>query len=258
MNEREKGQGMKKTHAAVTGGGSALRRYQDVIVGQRSLARLLYFEFCTWLGLVPGALGLLLRKLAWPRLFGSCGRGVTFGWNVLLRHPHRIHIGDNVVLSEGVILDARTDGSSEVLEIGDDTMLANNVSINCKGGRVQIGSRTGIGAQSIIHSIAESPLIIGSDVIIGPRCYLVGGSDYNHADLELPIWRQGIRADGGSVIEDNVWLGAGVTIVGGVTVHSGAIVAAGAVVNHDVGGNEIHGGVPARRIRSRVPNDSKA
>ena len=40
-----------------------------------------------------GALGLALRKMLYPRLLGSCGRNVVFGQNVVLRHPHKIHIG---------------------------------------------------------------------------------------------------------------------------------------------------------------------
>ena len=247
--------GSRKTHAAVTSSGSALQRYQDVIVGRRSLAATLYFELCSWLGPVPGAVGILLRKWFWRRLFGTCGDNVMFGSNVLLRHPHRMHIGNNVVISEGVILDARNSDSVDVIRLDDDVMLANNVSINCKGGTVHIGDHSGISAQTIIHSIANSPLTVGRDVIIGPQCYLVGGSNYNTDNLSVPIWEQGIKADGGSILEDNVWLGAGVTVVGGVTIGSGSIVAAGAVVTHDIDGMSICGGVPARLIRKRTGDD---
>ena len=240
-----------KTHGAVTSSGSALQRYQDVIVGQRSLLRTLYFEFCTWLGVVPGALGLMLRKWFWPRLFGSCGSNVMFGSGTLLRHPHRIHIGSNVVISEGVILDARNNDGTDILTIGDDVMLANNVSLNCKGGQIRIGRNVGLGAQTILHSVANSPLTLGDDVIVGPQCYLVGGSNYRIDDLNTPIWRQGMVEDGGSIVDDNVWLGAGVTVVGGVTIGSGSVIAAGAVVTEDIEPMSICGGVPARLIRRR-------
>ena len=73
---------MKKTHASVTGG-SPLRTYREVIVGAPGWLDLLYFEWCAWLAPVPGAVGLLLRKLFWPRLFAACGRGVVFGVNAL-------------------------------------------------------------------------------------------------------------------------------------------------------------------------------
>ena len=91
----------KKSHAAVTSGGTALQRYKAVIYGKNTFAGLLYYEFCIMLSVIPGALGLFLRKKLWPRLFGSCGRGVLFSSNIILRHPHRIHLGNNIVISEG-------------------------------------------------------------------------------------------------------------------------------------------------------------
>ena len=53
-------------------GGSSLRAYQDLVVGSRSLGRLVLYELVlltsSW---VPGALGLLLRKLLYPLLLGG-------------------------------------------------------------------------------------------------------------------------------------------------------------------------------------------
>ena len=67
---------------------------------------------------MPGALGLLLRSKLYPRLLGRTGRNVTFGVNVVLRHPHKIRIGDNVVIDDGCCLDAKgTD--NEGITIGD-------------------------------------------------------------------------------------------------------------------------------------------
>ena len=240
-----------KTHAAVTTGGSALARYQDVMVGSRSLATTLYYELCAWLGPIPGALGLGLRKLFWPRLLGSCGSGVLFGANVILRHPRRIHLGDRVVVSDGVILDARNSDEARTLVVDEDAMLANYVSINCKGGTVHVGARTGIGAQTVIHSVAGCPVEIGADVIIGPRCYLVGGGSYRLDRLDVPIRQQGIEPDAGAVIRDNVWLGSGVTVLGDVVMESGSVAASGAVVTKPVPANAVCAGVPARVIRTR-------
>src|SRR5262245_20693621 len=74
---------------------SALSKYQDLVVGRRGLGRLVLYElvtlFTSW---VPGALGLVLRKVAYPWLLGACGRNVTFGQGVVLRHPHKIRLGD--------------------------------------------------------------------------------------------------------------------------------------------------------------------
>jgi len=52
------------------------------------------------------------------------------------------------------------------------------------------------------------------------------------------------------VIERNVWIAAGVTIIGGVRVGENSVVAAGSVVTRDVPPNALVGGNPARVIRS--------
>lgn len=243
---------MKKTHASVTEGGTAISRYQGVVVGNGSLIYLLYYEFCMMLSPIPGALGLFLRKLFWPRLFGSCGKGAVFGVNIALRHPRRIHLGDRVVISEGCIIDARNIESAVAIELDSDVILSNNVMISCKNGKIKIGARTGINTQSIVQSTNKCPVVIGADVIIGPRCYIVGGGNYKIDRSDIPIWRQGIKADGGINLEDDIWLGANVTVLGGVTMGKGCVAAAGALVNKPVPSMAICGGLPARIMDTRA------
>ncbi len=52
------------------------------------------------------------------------------------------------------------------------------------------------------------------------------------------------------IIEKNVWIATGATILGGVTVGENSVVAAGAVVTKDVPPNSLVAGVPAKVIRS--------
>lgn len=52
------------------------------------------------------------------------------------------------------------------------------------------------------------------------------------------------------VIERNVWIATGATIIGGVTVGENSVVAAGAVVTRDVPPNSLVAGVPAKVIRA--------
>lgn len=246
MNSR-----INKTHKSITDQGSALSRYQRVMVGQTSISYLLYFELCAWLGKTPGALGLFLRKVFWPRLFGSCGRGVAFGDRVVLRHPKRIHLGDRVVIGEGCVLDARHDDEDRVISLDDDVILSVNVMISCKNGHVLVGSNTGLSAHTIVHATNGCPVEVGRDVIVGPQCYLAGGGNYHFDRTDIPIREQGIRLDGGVVIEDDVWLGAKTTVLDGVTMHTGSIAGAGAVVTQSVPARAICAGVPAKVLRQR-------
>ena len=242
----------KKTHKAITGKGSALGKYQDVIVGNRSFLFLLYFELCGWLGVVPGALGMLLRQLFWPRLFGSCGKKVAFGRGIVLRHPRRIHLGDSVVISEGCILDGRNPETNRAIVLDRDVILSNSVVLSCKNGSIAIGQATGINTGTIIQSTNNCPVTIGADGIIGQMCFVVAGGSYNIDRLDVPIRMQGIKEDGGVEIEQDVWLGGRVTVLGGATVGTGSVVAAAAVVTRSIAPYSIAKGVPARVTGSRT------
>lgn len=241
---------MKKTHEAITGKGSAFGQYLDVIVGKRSILFFLYFELCLLFSIIPGAAGMALRKIFWPRLFGSCGKGVVFGAGIILRHPRRIELGQRVVLSDGCICDARS-GKSPAIIIGDDVMLSNDVMLSCKDGSISIGRNTGINAQTIIQSTNDCPVRIGQDVIIGQRSFIIGGGNYYTDNLDEPIRLQGIKNDGGVVIEDNVWLGANVSVLGGATIGHGSILAASTVMTKSVESFSICKGIPGKVHGSR-------
>lgn len=64
-----------------------------------------------------------------------------------------------------------------------------------------------------------------------------------------------IARKGQVIIQNDCWIGQGVTILGGVTVHNGAVVAAGSVVTKDVPPYAIVGGNPAKVIKYRFPQD---
>lgn len=56
---------------------------------------------------------------------------------------------------------------------------------------------------------------------------------------------------GDIVVDDDVWIGYGATVLSGVHIGQGAVVAAGAVVTKDVPAYAIVGGVPAKVIKYR-------
>lgn len=241
-----------KTHAEITGGRSPLASYQQLIVGRRSLGSLIYFEWCRWLAAVPGALGLVLRKLFWPRLFGSCGKGVVFGGGINLMHPHRIHIGPRCVIGDHCVLDGRNPAGDRVLSLGEGVMLSHGVMLSCKNGNISVGDRCGIGAYTVIQSLgAANPVNIGDDVVIGPRSYITGSGNYNMDRLDIPIAQQGPRDMGGTQLGNGVWLGANVSVQGGVEIGEGAVIGTGAVATKAVPPLAICGGVPAKIIRHR-------
>jgi len=241
----------RKTHYAVTQGGSPLGRYQDVIVGQRSILFLLYFEFCLWLTPLPGLLGLVLRKIFWPRLFAQCGKGTVFGQRITLRHPNRISLGSHVIIGDDVTLDARSNSKRPSLQIEDRVTLADHCILTSKDGTITIGSDVGVGTSTLIQATSGCSVAIGKDSVIGPQCYVAGGANYDASDPSQLIRTQPIRQDGGCELGQNVWLGAKVCVLDEARIGAGSIVAAGSVVISAIPPLSVCGGIPAKVIKSR-------
>lgn len=86
---------------------------------------------------------------------------------------------------------------------------------------------------------------IADDVLIGPNVSIITSSH----PIEPAQRRNGVIASP-IVIEKNVWIAAGATIIGGVTVGENSVVAAGSVVTQDVPPNTLVAGNPARVVRS--------
>lgn len=243
---------MKKTQEAVTGKGSALTRYRHLIVGTDSFSALLYYEFCQLFTFLPGALGMAFRKIFWPKMFNCCGKGTVFGVGVVVRQPKKITLGESVVISEYCILDGRSEADVLSLSLGDRSILSNNVMLSCKNGSISIGNDVGINAQTVIQSTTANKVIIGNDCIIGQRCLVIGGGNYDISNRKKLIRTSDIVDDGGVRIENNVWLGANVSVLGGVTMEQGSVAGAGAVVSRSIPPFSICLGVPARVVGERT------
>ncbi|HEX2458007.1 MAG TPA: DapH/DapD/GlmU-related protein [Vicinamibacterales bacterium] len=222
-------------------------RYAELVVGKPGLGALLRYELtmlvCSW---VPGALGLLLRSKLYPGLLGRVGRNVAFGANVVLRHPHKIHIGDNVVIDDNCCLDAKGTTNRGIV-LGDGVFLGRNTILSCKNGDIVLDEQANIGFNVEIFSAAT--VHVGARTLIAAYTYLVGG-DHLFDRVDIPVLHQG-RTARGIDIGENVWLGAHVVVTDGARVGRDAVVGAGAVVVADVPDFYIAAGVPARPIRDR-------
>lgn len=243
---------MEKTQKAVTGKGSALSRYRQVLIGSNSLTAFLYYEFCQLFTFIPGAPGMALRKLFWPRMFSRCGKGTVFGCGVVVRQPGKIVLGSSIVVSEYCVLDGRNGSGGVSMMVGDNTILSNNVMLSCKDGTISIGNDVGINSQSVVQSTNGNAVSIGNDCIIGQRCLIIGGGNYDICDRESLIRTSPISDDGGVSLANNVWLGANVSVLGGVTVGQGSIAGAGAVISRSIPPFSLCMGVPARVVRERT------
>lgn len=227
---------------------SALKRYQEKAVGTTKLLPFLTYELALLLGSnLPGSLGYITRKLLYPSLFKQAGKGLILGQGIVLRHPNKITLGNRVAIDDYVLLDASGAGD-EGINLGDDLIISRNCVIQGKTGGVTIGNKTDIGCNTVITSGAG--IFIGRSVLIAANCY-IGGGRYITDRLDIPMMEQGVYTKGAVVIEDDVWLGAGSTVLDGVKIGKGCIVGAGAVVTKDLPEYAIATGVPAKIIKTR-------
>ena len=226
---------------------SKRQRYAELVIGEPGWWALVKYEaivtLCAWM---PGALGLALRTVLYPLLLGKTGRNVTFGANVVLRHPKKIHIGDNVVVDDNCCLDAKgTD--NEGISLGNGVFLGRNTILSCKNGDIVIEDEANLGFN--IEVFSASRVRIGKKVLVAAYTYLVGG-DHLYDRVDIPVLDQG-RTARGIDVGDNVWLGAHVVVTDGSRVGRDAIVGAGAVVVGEVPEFAIATGIPAKVVRDR-------
>jgi len=155
------------------------------------------------------------------------GPGATISFS---NHKSLI-VGKSVSIGKGTMIfvtDEKNNGKPSSLTIGSRTVINEYNNIRASGGVVKIGKNC---------LIAQFVTIVGSNYSI----------DSPEELCELPWDERNAFVN----IGDNVWIGAGATILPGVTIGNGAIVAAGAVVTKDLPENCIGGGVPMKIIRKR-------
>ena len=119
-----------------------------------------------------------------------------------------------------------------------------------------VGDNVGISWQNEIF--VGDRIEIGNNVRLAVKVRLVG---YPGHPID-PVARAKGAPDfdyqvGNIIIEDDVWLTAGVTVMGGVTIGAGTIVATGSVVTKDLPPGVLAGGIPAKVIRPLNINDQQ-
>ena len=229
-------------------GVSARHKYAALIVGKPGWDALLKHEIVVLLSQsVPGALGLALRRSLYPLLLGACGRNVVFGQNVVLRHPHKIHLGDNVVIDDNCLIDAKGESNTGI-RIASGVFVGRNTILSCKNGDIDLAEGANVGFNCEIFS--ASRVRIGRNVLMAAYCYLIGG-DHDFSDASRPVFDQG-RTSAGITVGDGAWLGAGAKVLDGVEIGANAVIGAGAVVRESVPERATAVGVPARVVGTRA------
>ena len=156
-----------------------------------------------------------------------------FVWNRVSRKKGVIRIAQRYMLCKSL-------GAG----VGDNVSIHDNVFFfnieNMKFGN-------NVSVHPMCYFQASGGIEIGNDVSIAHGVTLM---TQNHAyeDKNIPIKDQPVISKP-IIIEDNVWIGAKVTVLYGRRIGKNSVIAAGAVVTKDVPPNTVVAGVPARVIK---------
>jgi acetyltransferase-like isoleucine patch superfamily enzyme len=166
-----------------------------------------------------------IRK-SWYGMQGlQVGRGTTLP-QLSMTWPHQVRLGKNCMIESGSSF--KFDG---IWQTGPSIRIEDNVFI---GAGCEFNIRSGID--------------IGNDSLIASGCKFI---DHDHGIITNELMRTQHGPEKPIKIGQDVWLGCNVIVLKGVEIGDGVIVAAGAVVTKSIVGNEIWGGVPARKIGER-------
>jgi len=166
---------------------------------------------------------------------------VVVGRGIKIYTPSEVIINKYVKLRDYI----RINGN---VSIGNNSDLRSFTFLDARGGFINIGNNCSINDFSIIYGMGG--VTIGDDVRIATHTVIISG-EHNFNDRDKLIRLQGVRPLE-IIIEDNVWIGANVTILGGSKVGNGSIIGAGSVVTKSIPPFSVAVGNPAKVLKTRV------
>ncbi|NRA82568.1 MAG: acyltransferase [Gammaproteobacteria bacterium] len=201
--------------------------------GDLPLPRILYTIIFFSHQLVSQSLSYLTRVLYWSPLFKSqinqCGKQLyLYGGMPYLTGKLKIEIGDQCRISGQTTFSGRgCHPTTPILIVG------NNVDIGWMT-TIAVGNK----------------VVIGNNVRIADRAFLAGypGHPLNAIDRANGLPETDVQV-GDIILEDDVWLATGVSVMAGVTIGKGSIIAASSVVTKDIPAGVLAAGVPAKIVR---------
>ena len=179
-----------------------------------------------------------------------------FFYKITLKKEKKIRFGKNVEINKKTIFEGRNflSNNSSLLSsfIGYASYLGENTIIK----NAKIGKYTSIGPDvKGIYGKHPSSLFVSTHPAFFSSRKQVG---FSYTEVQLfPEFEEPKDRDGkySIIIGNDVWIGAGTSIMDGITIGDGAIVAANALVTKNVEAYTIVGGVPAKLLKYRFNED---
>ncbi len=179
---------------------------------------------------IRSKIGWLVKK----KKLKSCGCNSHVGYNLVLKKPQYIEIGDNFSAGKDLKIEVWDEYKGELIckmpsiKIGKNVSIIDNCQISC--------------CSSIF---IEDGCLFGDNVFITDNYH----GDNSLPQLKIPPVDRPLYVKGGVHIGNNVWVGRNVCIMPGVHIGDGAVIGANSVVTHDISAFSIAVGTPARVIK---------
>lgn len=119
----------------------------------------------------------------------------------------------------------------------------------CYGVNITIGEGSYLNFNC--NFIDDGKIIIGEKVMFGPAVNIATVGHPINPNMREYMYTVPV------IIEDNCWIGAGVTICPGVTIGKNSVIGAGSVVVHDIPADSVAVGNPCKVTRKIDENDKK-
>jgi acetyltransferase-like isoleucine patch superfamily enzyme len=195
---------------------------------------------------------LILKYLIWLYQKSRLGAiGINSNVSILasiLGNRKQLFLGKEITICKHATLEIDpADPNRSQIIIGDNTLISSFAMLRTYGGKIEIGHSSFINSFTVLYGHGD--LKIGNGCLIGPQVTIVP-VNYGFQDRKIPFREQTLSVKG-ITIEDDVWIGAGATILDGCTIGTGAVIGAGAVVTKSVEPYAIVAGIPARKLGMR-------
>jgi len=191
------------------------------------IIRIVLVEFFLWFDTIirflPGRIGTAIRR-------------IWFGFHFEKRRRLNIGVGCEFLSPKTILFE-------NFVGIGKNSFFS------AEGGIIRVGEHTTFNMNVHINASCGGKILIGNNCLIGPNV-VMRSADHRFEKPNILIREQGhIARD--IFIDEDVWLGSNVIILGGVHIGRGSIIGAGAVVTRDIPPMAIAVGIPAKVIKYR-------
>lgn len=136
-------------------------------------------------------------------------------------------------------------------EIGEDCYIEPPLHANWGGKNVHFGN--GVYANFNLTLVDDCDIFVGDNVMFAPNVTITTGTHPIHPILRSKKAQYNLPVH----IGNNVWIGAGVTILPGVKIGDNTVIGAGSVVTKDIPANVVAIGSPCKVFRDINENDMK-